>query len=158
MAPNLNDLNQPRALLAACDQYVAEATAKWEKEKDLPGEKRSREKPLRSCPKGYRPSGYKQTMAVPRFELDYYEQGVPTMMILQEQPGLTEKKRAALFKTFRRIPERERILLEPWHINALLFPGCFAKNAEYYENAKNAYRTSREHGGEGCWKDHLRKR
>lgn len=45
--------------------------------------------------------------------------------------------------------DRESILDErQW--NAIIYPGCFSKNTKYYEDAINAYRTSRENGGRGC--------
>jgi len=45
--------------------------------------------------------------------------------------------------------ERESVVDEKqW--NAMIFPGCFSKNALYYEAAENAYRTSVDHGGDGC--------
>lgn len=36
--------------------------------------------------------------------------------------------------------------------NAIMFPGCYAKNWKYYLDAQNAYRTSEKNGGKGCYK------
>ncbi len=34
--------------------------------------------------------------------------------------------------------------------NAIIFPGCLAKNKEYYQDSANAYRTSVQNHGKGC--------
>jgi hypothetical protein len=41
-------------------------------------------------------------------------------------------------------------LLSAAQFGAIVFPGCSEINATYYACARDAYRTSREHGGEGC--------
>jgi hypothetical protein len=40
--------------------------------------------------------------------------------------------------------------LYPAHVNEIIQPGCDSANALYYTCSKNANRTSKEHGGEGC--------
>ena len=51
-------------------------------------------------------------------------------------------------------PESERIsMLSEKHWNAIIFPGCWAKNIDYYLDSQDAYRTSFEHGGKGCYHD-----
>jgi hypothetical protein len=46
--------------------------------------------------------------------------------------------------------ENHQSLLDARHFNAIVFPGCYNKNREYYQNSINAYRTSKNHLGEGC--------
>lgn len=44
-------------------------------------------------------------------------------------------------------------LLSDRHINNVLFPNCFNKNKEYYQDSANAYRSSSKvPKGEGCFK------
>jgi len=45
------------------------------------------------------------------------------------------------------VPEN---LLEPRHLNAILYPNCLAKNNAYYVESQNSKRTSVQHGGQGC--------
>jgi hypothetical protein len=47
-------------------------------------------------------------------------------------------------------PGENPSLIDERQWNAIVFPGCFAKNWAYYTDAQNAYRTSVEHGGQGC--------
>ena len=58
-------------------------------------------------------------------------------------------KMVVIYNVFPR--ENKKLnLLQPRHFNAIIFPGCFEKNYEYYQNIQNAYKTSEAHGGEGC--------
>ncbi len=41
-------------------------------------------------------------------------------------------------------------ILDEKHWNAIIYPGCYAKNQAYYKESLNAYRTSMSHGGKGC--------
>ncbi len=69
--------------------------------------------------------------------------------------GITEDQILNLVVTSNITPLIEKdspSLLNTTQWNALMFPGCFAKNWEYYMNAQNAYRTSKENGGRGCYK------
>lgn len=51
------------------------------------------------------------------------------------------------------VPPLRKSLLFPAQWRAILYPGCNEKNPIYNACAKNAYLTSKEHGGTGCLKD-----
>ncbi len=124
---------------------LAECSEALSKLKGDPGE----------CPIG---SKSKVIYSVSRYETDF--SGVQSTVQRGTVDADAEKYRLGklleektIYRFSRTIAPARTSLLLPAQFRSVIHPGCQPLNELYHKCAANAYRTSVEHGGEGCIKD-----
>lgn len=105
--------------------------------------------PPAHCPAGFANSGRGWSFGVSEDWKKKYESGAEIQMNVPKDFA-SMGMNTPMTRTFTK--NENRSLLAARHFNAIIFPACMAKNADYFRDSNNAYRTSRSHGGAGCLK------
>ncbi|MBL7688690.1 MAG: hypothetical protein JNJ49_11705 [Bdellovibrionaceae bacterium] len=99
------------------------------------------------CPEGFRLTPTQQKFPAPEKLMREMEDGLPVKFVIPQKLDIEQmNKQVTIYKWEKRVIS----VIEPRHFNAILYPGCYEKNWEYYQDSQNAYRTSTANGGNGC--------
>jgi hypothetical protein len=138
-----------------CDRHFANAKKEYEEtmkkisQGAAPGPHH-----LKECPSGFKVrADIGNTVFLDDKEKNFMENSYMMGFGMTLPKGLTQEDLYQMIpiQKFEPNPDmNKKSLLSKQQWNAILYPGCYAKNWEYYQDAQNAYRTSKEHGGTGC--------
>lgn len=102
------------------------------------------------CPAGFKKSPHTLKFPIPEEFKKLIDDGKSVGGPLPQ--GLSPEELDKMTVSFTISPRTpsDNNLLEERHFNMIVFPGCLIKNQNYYQDAMNAYKTSRQNGGKGC--------
>ena len=106
--------------------------------------------PLTNCPVSFQLSKVEGNIPLNEEQAKLFSEGKLIMFGMGIQPNEVKEIENSIPLHRLKVNKNNKSLLEPRHFNAIVYPGCFAKNRDYYQDSVNSYKTSKDHFGEGC--------